>query len=145
MASGFVQRWKGKASFDPNAFRIGGQSMYGSGAQQAITLAGSSIGISTISGTYVTITASSMMAVARLAKPLFAGDYTAIQLTTISSGILITTSTDGSVTINGSSINTTIKSTLSGVIVMEATSTSNWAITSIYPATSGFLTLSTST
>jgi len=142
MASGFVQRWKGKASFDPSAFRIGGVAMYGSAAVQSTNVYGSTFNIT---GTYVTISASSAMAYGRIAKPAYAGDYTLIQLTTVSSGIFLTASTDGSVTINGSSINTTLKSTLAGVIVLEATSTANWALSSIYPSTLGFITISTST
>lgn len=144
MASGFIQRWKGKANFDPGALWVGGLPLFGGGALQSLSL--STVQNSVINSYGVTaISATSGIVVVRLQKPAFANIEKTIQLTTVSSGIFITASTDGSVTINGSSINTTIKSTLAGTISLMATSTANWAITAIYPATLGFVTLSTST
>ena len=141
MPSGFVNRWKGKIAADQ--IWIGGQSLVGPASGQTLST-GSATNIIAASGV-TSIAATSVLAIFRLQKPTVTNTEKTIQLTTVSSGIFITASTDGSVTLNGSSINTTIKSTLAGVIALVATSTSNWAIVGVYPSTTGFPTLSTST
>jgi len=143
MASGFVQRWKGKIACDE--LWVGGQLLAGGGGVGVQTLSlGNTTGTLTNYGV-TAISATSGLAIVRLASPNYANQSKTIQLTTVSSGIFITASTAGTVFINGSSINTTIKSTLAGVLELVATSTSNWAITGVYPSTTGFPTLSTST
>lgn len=154
MATGFVQRFKGKIALAQGGLYIGGtqvnatgvdlNALVGQSVQQNI-LSTTSTGTGTITNTGpTTISSSSGINVYRLARPI-SGCEKLIQLTTVSSGVLITASTDGSVTINGSSINTTIKSTVAAVIDLVGTSTSNWAIAGLFISTLATLTLSTST
>lgn len=144
MATGFVQRFKGKIQAD--ALYVKGQGVYGAGAAQSLTLASATASIGTINASGVTaISATSIKAIARLSKPTYVGEFKTIQLTTVSSGILITASTDLSVFFNGSTGNTTILSTLAVSFNLVATSTTNWAISGIYPSTLGALTLSAAT
>ena len=152
MATGFVQRWKGKVALPVGGLWIGGvqysgsgndlNTISGSGSLQALTTASA---VTTITNTGVTtIAATSGILVYRLARPVPGGDKV-IQLTTVSSGIFITASTDGSVLLNGSSINTTIKSTVAANINLMGNSTSGWTINSVFISTLATLTISTTT
>lgn len=153
MATGFVQRYKGKIAVPVGGIYIGGTQLSGSAADfntisgsatlQALTSASTT---STITNTGpTTIASSSALTIWRLAKPTSPGQDKVIQLTTVSSGVFITASTDGSVLLNGSSINTTIKSTVAANIDLFATSTSNWAIVGLFISTLATLTISTTT
>src|ERR1035437_5935257 len=96
MATGFVNRFKGKVNFAPGGLWLGGAPLFGAGSLQNLTLAGSSISIGAINNFgLTTINATSMLAVARIAKPAYAGQAKTIQLTAVSSGVILTTSTDG--------------------------------------------------
>lgn len=146
MPSGFQQRWKGKVN--AAVLWLGGQPQ--NGIASALALTTSSTTTTIPSAGVTTIVSSSVLSIWRLQppRPHNINMPVTIQLTTVSSGVFITTSTDGSVLINGSSINTTIKSTQAGVIEMVPTSTTNWAIRSVFPGStlvSSILTLSTST
>lgn len=152
MATGFVQRYKGKIALPVGGLWIGGVQITGSGADfnsisgqgtvQALTTASA---VTTITNTGVTtINASSALLIYRLARPV-PGAEKVIQLNPVSSGVFITVSTDGSVLLNGSSINTTIKSTVAANINLSGNSTSGWTITSVFISTLATLTLSTST
>jgi hypothetical protein len=137
MAGGFVQRWKGRASFDPGTFTIGGQAVYGASATANVTLVSSSLGASTLKATYNNLlsSASTTQAIVRVDKPAFAGDKCVVQLSTLGGlGVILTVSTDGSVTFNGSSFSVA-KSTGSIVqtLKLEASSTANWTIIGAYP------------
>lgn len=146
MASGFVQRWKGKGTFDASSLWIAGSPMYGGGSVQTLSTASATALITNGPGIAV-IASSSAIFTYRLAAPSFASAEKTIQMT-VSSGIFITVSTNNTVGINGQSSVNTIKSTQNTVLVLEATSTTNWAITSVYPGStlvSSVLTLSTST
>jgi hypothetical protein len=149
MASGFVQRFKGKVNFAPSGLWIGGSPLFGAGSAQNLTLASATVSIGAITNYgLTTINATSAVAIARLARPAYPGQAKTLQLTAISSAVFITASTDGSVTLNGSSINTTFKSTVASVITLVATSSANWAIDGLFPGSttlSSILTLSTST
>lgn len=153
MATGFSQRWKGRIAarqlwLGSPAVQVtatGGDlnTIAGSATLQALTTSSTT---STITNTGpTTIASSSALTIWRLAPPTSPGMDKLIQLTTVSSGVFITTSTDGSVLLNGSSLNTTIKSTIATIIDLFATSTSNWAIAGVYPSTLGPLTISTTT
>lgn len=146
MATGFVQRFKGKIALaGNNGLVVGGIPLYGTGAVQ--TLSTASANFTAINGVPVSvITASSAINVWNLPKPSFGGQTKCLQLL-VSSGILVTASTDGSRTFNGSS-NSVFKSTQNSIIELQATSTLNWAITGVFPGStlvSSILTLSTTT
>jgi hypothetical protein len=137
MASGFVQRWKGKADFDPSCLWVAGQPIYGPTASASVVLVSSSLGASTLNGSFNNLlsSASTTQSIVRLRKPMYAGSQMTVQVSTASGlGIILTASTDGSITFNGSSLSVA-KSTGSIVQTLElnATSTANWAITGAYP------------
>lgn len=148
MASGFVQRFKGKISVAE--LWIKGQPMFGKSALQNLAVISSSLGASTSSGTYVNLlsTGSTTQYIVRIEPPQFTGDLRVFSVSTggVGLGAILTASTDGSITFNGSSLSVAKSSgTTSQVIRMEATSSANWAITGQYPFSStGLWTLSTS-
>lgn len=150
MASGFIQRWKGKANFDPSSLWVAGSPLYGPGSAQSLSTTSASALIS--NGGVTAISATSVIAIYRLQAPAYASQEKTIQLTTVSSGVFITlypsTLVAAAVFLNGSSINCVIKSTQAGVVSLCATSTANWAIVGVYPGSTlvnSILTLSTST
>jgi hypothetical protein len=143
MTTGFVQRFKGKIA--AAEIYVGGVPTFSPGILQSTTIAGAAAEIGTLTNYGVSaVTASTVLAVARLASPQYPGQQKVIELVSVSSGIKITASTDGSVTFNGGTYNT-ITSTLAGNIALMAGSTTNWVITGVYPSTTGFPTLSTTT
>lgn len=146
MASGFVQRFKGKATFDASSLWLAGTPLFGPGSVQTLSTASATNSIAQGAGISI-LTASSVIAIFRVPVPAYASQERTLQLS-VSSGIFITVSTAGAVGINGQSSVNTIKSTQNSVVVLEATSTTNWAITSVYPGSTlvnSILTLSTST
>ena len=146
MATGFVQRFKGKITVGAGGFWVRGNPVYGAMSQQSLSTSSTAFVVSTISGNYTTIASGTNAYIYRLGLPAYAGDVNVIQITSVSTlGVFFTASVDATVTINGSSVNTTFKSTQASVIQLVATSTANWAITGVYPSTLGVLTLSTST
>ena len=154
MASGFVQRFKGKIkasvawidtanittlniSTASGAAVIAGHVLYGAGAIQNLSLISSSLGASTIGSTasFVNLlsSASTTQSIVRIPAPTFAGEAIVIQTST-SMGYILTASTAGAVTFNGSSL--TAAASTGGapyVLSLEATSTANWAIVGAYP------------
>lgn len=147
MATGFVDRIKGKITQDPQTFWIGGTPQYGAVATQAVTASSTVAAQNVNSYGITTINASTgNLCVFRLQKPGFAGQFKTIQLNPCSSvgGIFLTASTDGSITFNGSSFSV-IKSTIAGSIIeLTATSTNNWATAGLVNS-SATHTLSTTT
>jgi hypothetical protein len=159
MASGFVQRFKGKAKFGQvwtDQLYINGRAQYGAGAIQNLALISSSLGASTVSGTIVNLlsSASTTINIVKLPTPLFAGQDMLLNLSTgtVGLGYIILASSAGTnaVTFNGSS-DTVMASTVTAtpsIVSLTATSTANWAILSVYPdqtSTGAFVyTLSTS-
>lgn len=151
MATGFVQRWKGKV----NAAQLwlAGTQIVASGSDINTLIGGSSLeALSTTSGYpniknngMTTIASSSVLTTWRLATPAYAGQMKTINMITVSSGLFITTSTAIVTSLNGSSINNTMKSTQTGIISLEATSTTNWNITGLFGSSVSFLTISTTT
>lgn len=142
MASGFVQRWKGK--IDVDQIWISGQPVYGPAITQTLSTTSAT---HTINQSGVTTIANSSGAdVWRIASPTIIGIEKTIQLTTVSSGTFICANSSAAAaapTFNGSS-NTVVKMLNAGIIELRATSTSNWAITGVFPSSLG-LTISTTT
>lgn len=148
MASGFVSRWKGKikasvAYIDTayiTNFGTANRTLYGSAATQTLTLVSSSLGASTVSASIALLlsSGSTTTAIVRLSPPQFAGQPVLIQMSTLGLGglgFMITASTAGAVTFNGSS-DTVVASTIASTnytLDLRATSTTNWAILGAYP------------
>lgn len=154
MATGFVDRFKGKTTFDAAALLVGGLPQYGPQSVQVISTTaanafpGSSfVDGSTITPYGVTLLASSAAAVAVISPPRYAGQFKVIQISSIpATSIFIMTSTtqSGKVGINGSSM-TVIKSTVGwSVLEFVATSTANWTFAGLNNS-SATHTLSTTT
>lgn len=147
MATGFQQRFKGKI-LAAQIWIQGGGPLAGAGAIQALSTSSTTTTITNAGVT--TINSSSVLSIWRLAPPTQSvlGLSKTVQLSPVSSGVFVTASTDGTVLFNGSSINTTFKSTVVSVIELVATSTTNWAIAGVFPGSTlvaSPLTLSTST
>ena len=134
MATGFVQRFKGKIQAD--AIFVKGQAFVGPAASQSLSTSSTAFVTPSITAPFASIASGTNAYIYRLPKPTFAGQQQVIQLTAVSTlGVFFTASTDASALIAGSSINTTLKSTIASLISLQATSTSNWAIIGAYPGT----------
>jgi hypothetical protein len=138
MASGFVQRFKGKVNFAPGGLWVGGQPIYGGSASGTLALVSSSLGASTASQAINVLTSSgsTTQSILRLAKPPFAGFDMLIQMSTLSGlGLIVTASTAGAVTFNGTTATAMASTGNSTAVALElmATSTANWAIMGAYP------------
>ena len=156
MATGFVQRWKGKvlgqligvgsggiiaytatggaATVTPNDLA----SLAGGGAVTAFSTQGSAIGNSGIAN----ITSTAAIISMTLAAPV-AGRPKTLALITVSSAVQINASP---ATFDGT--NTVLKSTQASVINLHGLSTTRWVIDSVFPGSTtatSILTLSTST
>src|SRR5512143_2392934 len=148
MATGFVSRWKGKVT--ASEFYVRGQPVFGKTAAQSLAVVSSSLGASTSAGTYITLlsSGSTTQYIVRIEPPNFPGDQRLFQVSTagVGLGVILTASTDGSITFNGSSLSVMKSSgTTSQVVHMVAMSSVNWLISGQYPFSSrGLWSLSTS-
>lgn len=140
MASGFIQRWKGKATFDPAAFWVGGVPLYGPASAQTVGNVAAQSTVSIFGYGVTNIAASTQQVFARLPAPPFAGIDKTIQAVAGTTGFFVTL--PAGVTFNGTTMNT-IKSTVNGVVTLVGQSSVNWAVTGY--ASTGTLTYSTST
>lgn len=134
MATGFVERYKGKYTADPNSTRIAGVPMYGSATQLTFTptSTGSTVTIPNI--TVARINASSTTAFIRLPQITFIGQPMAIEVFGVgstSTAIFISATPSSVAGFIGSSFNT-IKSTGSFTMELQATSSINWAIMGVF-------------
>ena len=133
MATGFVQRFKGK--IEVHSFTVRGQPQIGLAATQNVALISSSLGASTVSGPFGNLlsSGSTTQSSVRLPLPRFAGNRKVFQVST-GFGIILTASTDGSIIFNHSTLSvaaSTGSTTYSLEIV--ATSTTNWVVVGAYP------------
>ena len=148
MASGFTNRWKGKVN--ASELWVAGQPALGKSAAQRLALVSSSLGASTTAGTYITLlsSGSTTQAIVRIEPPLFPGDRRFFQVSTlgVGLGVILTASTNGSITFNGSSLSVAASSgTTAQGLSLVAMSSANWLIDGEYPFSStGLWTLSTS-
>ena len=137
MATGFVQRFKGKVAFDKGSFWMAGQPIYGAAAAGTVALVSSSLGYSTVGAAFTALQSSgtTTKSIAHLKPPPFIGFDMMIQNPSGSSLILMA-STDGSITFNGSTLSVAT-STGSTALTLEivATSSANWAIVGAFPGT----------
>lgn len=148
MATGFVQRFKGKIEAD--SLWVKGVQVAGAGAAANVSLISSSLGASTLSGSISVLlsSGSTTQAIVRLSRP-FAGATKTIQVST-GLGVIITASTNGSITFNGSTLSVAASSgSTCYTLELVGTSTVNWAVVGAYPgiytSTGGVIwTLSTS-
>lgn len=170
MASGFVQRWKGKV----NAAQLwlAGTQITASGADINTLAGGATVTTSTSAAAPVTLTRNAGLdilapvaltggSIYRLPAPA-AGVTKTLQYSTINGStiVFITLSTAGAITLSGvgstgstaafggsggSTLTNTIKSTQSCTIELMGISTSQWLFSGILPSTVGALTFSTST
>ena len=125
MATGFVERYKGKYTADPNSTRIAGVPMYGSATQQlgTPTSTGSTVVVGNV--TVARINASSTTAFVRLPAITFIGQPLAIEVFGVgsTSTAIFFTAAAGQ-TFLGSSFSV-IRSTASVTLELQATSTVN--------------------
>lgn len=132
MATGFVERYKGKYTADANSTRIAGIPMYGTVTQQVATptSTGSTVVVGNV--TVVRVNASSTTAFVRLPSITFVAQPLAIEVFGVgsTSTAIFVTAAAGQAFI-GSSFNT-IKSTGSFTMELQATSTVNWAIMGVF-------------
>ena len=156
MATGFVDRIKGKVTHDPNTLWIAGTPQYGTVSAQTMSLSSaastSDPGAAPLVNAYGTsvINCSSGPNIVRLAPPTFPGQSKTIQLNFVVPGSSLVgalwtkASTDGSIMYNGSSFSV-VKSTVGpSVIQLIATSVTNWAVSGLFNS-SATHTFSTST
>lgn len=176
MATGFVQRFKGKIALAQGGMSIGGSQVSvaatdlnaNNGAGTVFT----STGAASTATAYIPTTISTGFGLKRLqpgsTQPLFrlpapsqGGGFVTIAYSTVngSTGLILTLSTDGSVTLQGvgstgstasfagsggSTLTNTIKSTQSHLIELQSLSTVAWQFLGVTPSTVGPLTFSTS-
>lgn len=145
MASGFINRAKGKSDFSRSDLYVAGMAVYGHQTPQVTLSTASTTNVINGWG-FTMIGASSAKYAYYLQKPRVEMLDKVIIANTVSSAVLIAVSTDGSITINGSSYSV-FQSTVPCVLRMSPTSTSNWALTAIGSTggTGYVFTLSTST
>ena len=175
MATGFVQRYKGKVALAAGGLSIAGTQVNASGADLNVNTGWATAPLSTSSTAAPTQlstartsgveqlwpTALTGGSIYRLPPPTVGAvkllNYSTINGSTI---LWVTTSTAGAVVLQGvgstgstasfagsggSTISNTIKSTQSCQIELVGVSTSAWLFTGVVPSTSGHLTFSTST
>lgn len=174
--SGFVDRYKGKVAAAVGGFYIGGTQVNTTGAD-ANTAVGTGA-VYTSSGSNSTATAYTPVTISagfglkqltpgstqplfRLPKPAQGGGFVTINYSTLngSTGLILTLSTDGSVTLQGvgstgstasfagtggSTLTNTIKSTQSHQIELQSISSAAWLFCGVVPSTVAPLTFSTS-
>lgn len=172
MATGFVDRYKGKIAVPVGGTYIGGIQVNTSGPDantavgwgtfpaSTISTAAVQLGSSRAAGPEKFAPASGGSPIFRLPTP-FAGANKMLYYSTEngSTQILITTSTAGAVTLagvgstgstavigtGGSTLSNTMKSTISCQIVLLGVSSVQWLFESVAPSTTGHLAFSTST
>jgi|SRR5882672_4700870 len=140
MATGFVQRFKGKVTFDAGALWLAGQPLYGPGSAQSIGSVAAQSTTTLTGGGISSILASTQPIFARLPAPTIVGIEKTIVFTVGSSGAWVTL--PAGVTFSGSTFNT-IKTVTNGAASLVGVSSIVWAITGF--ASTGTLTFSTST
>lgn len=175
MATGFVDRLKGKATAAVGSTWIAGVQVNTTGADANTSVGMGAPYLSTgssaaVAYTPVTISAGfglkqlfpgSTQPLFRLPKPTLGGGFVTINYSTIngSTGLILTLSTDGSVTLQGvgstgstasfagsggSTLTNCIKSTQSHQIELQSISTTQWLFCGVVPSTVAPLSFSTS-
>jgi hypothetical protein len=135
MATGFVERFKGKYTSDPNTTRVAGIPMYGPATEQTLTptSTGSTVTVGTV--TVARVNASSTTAFIRLPGITFVGQPLAIEIFGVGS-----TSTANFITaapgqtFSGSSYSV-MRSTQNITLELQATSSVNWAVMGTFSTT----------
>lgn len=174
MATGFVQRYKGKIALASGGMSIAGTQVNASGADFNVNTGWGTVPVTTTSTTALQLssgrtagaevlapTANVGGAIFRLPVP-YAGAIKLIYYSTLNGStiFLLTASTAGAVTFagvgstgstasfagtGGSTLSNTLKSTQSCQIELMGISTTQWLFTGVVPSTTGHLTFSTST
>lgn len=144
MATGFVDRWKGKITVDAAAQWVQGQPLYGAASVQTISTAASAtfpnttaVDGSSATNFGVSIVKSSATSVITMRAPSYAGQFKLVQISTLNTAanIFLKVSTGGGVTLNGSSFSV-IQSTIgNSILEFVATSTVNWAFAGLNNST----------
>jgi hypothetical protein len=175
MATGFVDRYKGKVAQPIGGMFVGGIQVLATGPDMNTCVGTGTVFTSTGSASTIAFTPTvvssgfglkqlnptSTQPIFRLPPPAFPGGWTTIVYSTIngSTGLILTFSTDGSVTLvgvgstgstasfagsGGSTLSNTLKSTQSHQIELQSISSAKWLFAGVVPSTVSPLVFSTS-
>lgn len=128
MSTGYVERYKGKFTADPNSTRVAGIPMYGTATQLNATPTSTGSTVTIGANTVARINASSTTAFVRMPVISFIGQPVAVEIFgygSTSTSVFITAAAGQ--TFLGSSFSV-LRSTQNITIEFQATSSINWAI-----------------
>ncbi len=144
MATGFVDRWKGKITVDASAQFIAGTPLYGPASVQnvstltagSLTPNSSFVDGSTVTNYGVTIVQSSAGGVMTMQAPSYVGQFKIVLISTIgSSTLFLKMGSTATVKINGSSFWIVKSSIGNSALEFVATSSVNWALGGVQNST----------